>query len=68
MQAFESELFPEIFTRDSNEEDRTLFLDAAGQPLPEQCWDPDLNGSGRRSSDGGEGGGAQPASKARCCW
>jgi len=31
---FESELFPEIFTRDSNEEDRALFLDAAGQVLP----------------------------------
>ena len=65
---FESELFPEIFTRDSNEEDRVLFLDAAGQPprssvgtriLMVRVGTPLMEGRAVVPS---------PACKGRCCW
>jgi hypothetical protein len=51
---FESELFPEFYTRESPEEDRLLFFGAVGRPLSDECWVPDLNGLDPRKSDKGE--------------
>jgi hypothetical protein len=48
---FESELFPEVYSREYPEEDRLLFLDAEGRPLSDLCWVPDLTGLDPRKSD-----------------
>ncbi len=48
---FESELFPEVYSRENPEEDRLLFLDAEGRPLSDLCWVPDLSGLDPRRSD-----------------
>jgi hypothetical protein len=48
---FESELFPEVYSREYPEEDRLLFLEVEDRPLADLCWVPDLAGLDPRKSD-----------------
>jgi hypothetical protein len=47
---YESELFPEVYSRE-NPEDRLLFLDTAGRPLSDESVTPSLTGCGPSTFD-----------------